>query len=138
MMMSVTFDTTNIKALALGINSRRDGQMHCRQDILRSKFCAILLLALFTLGKESNIHLAIVVGFRNTGGSHEPLAWQGQMAALTLPYGNPDLIGSCLLQSRPGRSGLNLAPASNQRCRASRCRAQWTAFLRVFGADQAT
>jgi predicted nucleotidyltransferase len=29
-----------------------------------------------------------------SGGSHEPLAWQGQMAALALPYGKPDRIGS--------------------------------------------
>ena len=35
--------------------------MHCREDIQRSKFCTILLLALFTLNKEINIRLAIVM-----------------------------------------------------------------------------
>ena len=68
--------------------------MHCREDIQRSKFCTILLLALFTLNKEINMHLAMVMDFGNAEGSHGPLAWQGQMAALALPYGKPDRIGS--------------------------------------------
>ena len=59
-------------------------------------------------------------GCANAARSWEPLAWQGQIAALALPYGKPDRIGSGLLQSLPWRSGLNLAPASNQFCRTSR------------------
>jgi tetratricopeptide (TPR) repeat protein len=62
----------------------------------------------------------------------------GKEAELALPYGKPDRIDSGLLQSLPGRSGLNLALASNQFCRTSRCHPQWSAFFRVFGAVKAT
>ena len=93
-MITRTFDPSNIKTAVLGINSWRDVQMHCRQVIRRYKFCAILLLALIPLAKEINMHLAMVMGLGNAGGSHGPLAWQGQMAALALPYGKPDHSGS--------------------------------------------
>jgi hypothetical protein len=44
------------------------------------------------------MHIAIVVGLGNAGGSHRPLAWQRQMAALALPYGKSGSINNCLFQ----------------------------------------
>jgi hypothetical protein len=63
--------------------------IHPKIQVLR-----YLLLVLDPLHKKIKMHLAIVIGFGNAEGSHGPLAWQGQMAALTLPYGKPDRIGS--------------------------------------------
>ena len=57
------------------------------------------LLASTPIGKEFNMHLAMVVGLGNPGDSHEPLTGYRQMAVRILSYGKPACTGKFLLQS---------------------------------------
>jgi hypothetical protein len=59
----------------------------------------LLLFALAPIGKEFNMHLAMVVGLGNPGDSNEPLTGYRQMAVRILSYGKPACTGKFFLQS---------------------------------------
>jgi len=58
-----------------------------------------MLFSFAPIGKEFNMHIAMVVSLGTAGGCQEPLTESRQMAVILSPYGKPDCACNCLLQS---------------------------------------